>query len=247
MNEDRQRNQDRAVAAVKAGYARTAHAAGDVLTSAGLLSETPPARDERLRHWMYSLTKVHDSLAMDLMDVPWWTYRAIDVVDAWLAGHSGPVRVMEFGCGSSTLWLSRRATEVHSVEHHAGFAEQVRPAFSRRDNIALHVVPSATAEHPAAPSGKEGYRGQDFTDYVATVERVGGTFDLVVVDGRARSACLAASLPHLAPSGMVLFDNSARTRYRPAIASSGLTERRLRGLAPTLPYPDQTSLLVSSS
>ena len=35
-----------------------------------------------------------------------------------------------------------------------------------------------------------------------------------------------------------------RQRYRVAIAGSGLRERVFRGLTPTLPYPEQTSVLT---
>ncbi len=64
-----------------------------------------------------------------------------------------------------------------------------------------------------------------------------------MIDGRAREACLAASIEHVAPGGLIVFDNSKRGRYKKAIANSGLDARRLRGLTPTLPYPDQTSVL----
>jgi predicted O-methyltransferase YrrM len=70
-----------------------------------------------------------------------------------------------------------------------------------------------------------------------------GSFDLVVVDGRARQSCLTHALPRLRGDGLVVFDNSARRRYRPAIAAAPVAETRLRGLTPTLPYPEQTSLL----
>lgn len=64
-----------------------------------------------------------------------------------------------------------------------------------------------------------------------------------MIDGRAREACLKATRGHLAEGGIVVFDNTRRRRYRAAIAASGMTERRLPGLTPTLPYPDQTSIL----
>ena len=53
-----------------------------------------------LRHW------VHDPLALAELGVPWWTYRAIDIVDAWLTAHVSPVRVFEYGSGASTIWLA---------------------------------------------------------------------------------------------------------------------------------------------
>ena len=68
-------------------------------------------------------------------------------------------------------------------------------------------------------------------------------FDLIVVDGRAREAAMRAAIPHLAPDGLIVFDNSHRKRYQEAIAESGLSEQVFRGLTPSLPYPDRTSLL----
>src|SRR6266496_5790869 len=101
----------------KTAYAAGARQAGRALTKVGVLGDEAPARDHRWRHWAYSLTKVHDSLAIAELDVPWWTYRAIDVVDAWLSARPHPIRVFEYGAGASTLWLAQRADEVHSVEH----------------------------------------------------------------------------------------------------------------------------------
>lgn len=114
----------------KTAYAAGARQTGRVLTRIGVLGDEAPARDQRIRHWAHSLTKVHDSLAIAELDVPWWTYRAIDVVEAWLGAHPRPIRVFEYGSGASTLWLAARTDEVHSVEHHAGFAEHIRPASS---------------------------------------------------------------------------------------------------------------------
>lgn len=230
--------------AAKSGYAGAMRRVRGGLTRAGVLSEQPPERDRRLAHWVYSLTRIHDSAGLVAMDVPWWTYRAIDAVDAWLAARSQPARVFEYGSGASTVWLARRAAEVHSVEHHAGFAAQFKSVLDDHDNVELSLVEPRPSSNPIAPSGKEGYQGVDFGAYVGQIDHVGGLFDLVVVDGRARVACLAAALPHLKSDGLVVFDNSGRSRYRGGIAAAPLRERRLCGLVPTLPYPDCTSLLT---
>lgn len=228
---------------VKTAYARCARAAGRALTGLGVLPRTPPDRRHRLRHWLVSLTRVHDSVAMAELDVPWWTYDAIDVVDAWLRVRRRPIRVFEFGSGASTLWLARRVDEVHTVEHHVGFAMRMSPEFAAHPQITLHQVIARPSTRPRIPSGKAGHQGLDFSDYVTSIDRVGGPFDLIVIDGRAREACLRAALPHLAADGLLVYDNSSRRRYRRAIEESGLTERRFTGLTPTLPYPEQTSLL----
>lgn len=203
-----------------------------------------PPLDRRWRHWAYSLTIVHDSRAMANLDVPWWTYRAIAAVEEWLAARLTPPRVFEYGSGASTVWLARRAGEVHSVEHHRAFAELMHAEIVNHPNASVMVVEATPSARPVVSSQKEGHKGLDFAEYVGAIDRVSGSFDLVVIDGRAREACLAAAVGRLAHDGLVVFDNSRRRRYREAIARSGLQERVLSGLAPTLPYPEQTSLLT---
>lgn len=243
-NQESRVRRSEAVLAAKGLYAAGAGQAGRGLRRLGVGAGAPPPRERRNAHWLYSLTRVHDSLELARLDVPWWTYGAIDVVDGWIAARRRPVRVFEFGSGASTIWLARRTDEVHSVEHHRGFAETLRPSLDAFDHVTLHVVEPRRSEHPTVPSHKEGCEGLDFAEYVAALDAVGGTFDLVVIDGRAREACLVAARPRLAADGMIVFDNSRRRRYRTAIATSGLEERAIRGLVPTLPYPDQTSLLT---
>lgn len=227
----------------KSLYAAAARTLARGATAAHLLPAEAPHRDHRIKHWLFSLSKVHDSLEIAKLGVPWWTYRAIDVVDAWMAGRREPIRVFEYGSGASTLWLADRADEVVSVEHHAGFAAVMAPVLAERNNVKFMVVGATTSSDPVIGSRKPGHDGIDFSDYVETIDRVGGQFDLVVVDGRAREACLQAAIPHLAPNGLIVYDNSLRKRYAEAIAGSGLVERRFPGLTPTLPYPDQTSVL----
>lgn len=231
-----------ALARAKALYASGAQGAGRLLTRAHLLGEDPPPRDNRWKHWAFSLTRAHDSLAIAELDVPWWTYDAIEAVETWLAERPEPVRAFEWGSGASTLWLSRRVGSITTVEHHRGFAEHIAPTLAQHANITSLVVEPVTAEHPRVPSAKEGHAGLDFADYVAAIDGAGGPFDLVVVDGRAREACLVAALPHLAPGGIVVFDNTRRKRYRAAIAAAPVTTEVHSGLTPTLPYPDETSI-----
>jgi hypothetical protein len=214
----------------KSGYAAAARLAGRGLAVVGLLPAQPPPREHRLRHWALSLTLAHDSLALADLDVPWWTYRAIDEVDRWLAVRPRPIRVFEYGSGASTLWLARRADEVCTVEHDANFAALMAPRLSAAGNVTVQVVPGVPMATPDVPSAKEGYGGRDFSAYVDAIVQAG-------------EACLARALPHVRDDGLVVFDNSARRRYRSAISAARVSETRLRGLTPTLPYPEQTSLL----
>ena len=227
----------------KTVYATGVRGAGSALRAVKILPKDNPSRDDRLKHWVVSLTKVHDFKAIADLGVPWWTYKAIDVVDAWLSARPRPIRIFEYGSGASTLWLADRADSVISVEHHVGFSHVIGPVLAKRKNVEFLVVEAKSTPHPTIGSHKPGHAGLDFSEYVETIDRVGGLFDVVVIDGRAREACLRAAIPHLAPGGLVVYDNSRRGRYRRAIAASGLNTRRLRGLTPTLPYPDETSIL----
>lgn len=231
------------LASAKRAYATSLQAVGRGLSRTGLVDEAAPDVDSRWRHWAHSLTRVHDSLAMARLDVPWWTYDAIEAIDAWLTRRTEPVRAFEYGSGASTLWLARRCAEVVSVEHHRGFGEMMRAEVAPLDHVRLTVVEPVPSATPRVPSAKEDHEGLDFADYVGSIDTVPGEFDLVVVDGRAREACLMAAEERLAPDGIIVFDNSRRRRYRVAIAASGLDEVIYKGLTPTLPYPEQTSVL----
>lgn len=231
----------------KQAYAGSLTSLGRGLARAGLVRDEAPPLERRWRHWGHSLTKVHDSLAMARLDVPWWTYAAIAEIDGWLAARPHPIRVFEYGSGASTIWLSRRADEVHSVEHHRGFGEMMQRELADPDRyakVSLRIVEPVPSEQPVVGSAKEGHGGLDFAGYVDAIDDVPGEFDLVVVDGRAREACLGKARERLAPGGIVVFDNSRRRRYRAAIRASGMREQVFRGLTPTLPYPEQTSVLT---
>jgi hypothetical protein len=120
---------------IKDAYARSARAAGRALTGLGVLPRRPPDRSQRLRHWLVSLTRVHDSLAIAELDVPWWTYAAIDVVDAWLRPGPGRSGSSSSGRAPARCGSRSRVDEVHTVEHHAGFAARMRPEFAAHPHV----------------------------------------------------------------------------------------------------------------
>ena len=209
-------------------------------------------KDSRAFHWMHSLSAIHDMEKLVALDVPWWSYKAIDEVSAIL-DRTENARVFEYGAGASTVWLARRAASVTSIEHHAGWHARVRQHLDTMTGLApvdLRLVePDATkADDPIYASRKSGEVGQNFATYAKSIELSGDApFDVIVIDGRARQACLKHAASALAPNGVIVFDNSHRRRYRTAIDSCGLEAHRHRGLTPSLPYPDETTLLFHQS
>lgn len=204
--------------------------------------------DRRWARHARTMFAIHDVDDLVALGLPWWVYRAAERVDEFLtdtAGKAGQGRVFEYGSGASTVWLAGRAAEVHSVEHHPEFSEFMAKKLADLPHVTLRHVPAVPVRpgQPAILSHRFGSRGLDFTDYVHAIDQVEGEFDLIVIDGRAREACLRRAVPRLAADGLLVFDNSGRRRYQQALRSCGLRIETLRGAAPCLPYPSVTSLL----
>jgi hypothetical protein len=231
---------------MRSAYVTVVRAVRSVLGALGLLRLLDEwARRSRTGRWVRSLLAIYDVRELVALDTPWWTFESADLVAAHLAERPG-ARVFEWGSGASTAWLSRRAAEVVAVEHDAEWADQVRPLTGPGVQV-LTVPPVPASARSTARSRKPGFEGLDFGAYVAAVDDQDGVFDLVVIDGRAREACLARAVHRLAEDGLIVFDNVDRRRYRDAIsAQPGIEVRWTRGLTPSLPYPTRTALIRRS-
>jgi predicted O-methyltransferase YrrM len=228
---------------VRNAYVRTLHGVGTVLDRTGL-DDWLAARKSPVARHVRSFGAIYDAERMIPLDVPWWTYPAAAEVEAFLRERDGSARVFEYGAGASTVWLAKRAGEVHSVEHDAAFVDMLAPKLAGLDHVHLRCVePGERRPDSTAVSERAGHEHLDFGDYVTAIGDAGGAFDVIVVDGRARAACLAQAIPHLAVGGVIVFDNAGRARYRAAIEASGLRVDVRRGWAPSLPYREATALL----
>jgi hypothetical protein len=83
--------------------------------------------------------------------------------------------------------------------------------------------------------------------YVAAPERVGGQFDVVVIDGRHRQACVPSACRVTRPEGMIIFDNAD---WYPAacaaIRAQGWFQVDFSGFGPINPYCWTTAAFVRS-
>jgi predicted O-methyltransferase YrrM len=213
------------------------------LRATGVLDRLERARHDSFAFWLGSQFAIHDAAALARMDVPWWTFPAIDAVERWMAARNGDVRVFEYGSGASTVWLARRAAHVVSVEHDTGFVKIAAPMLAL-PNVELRVIePVAADATTRAPSGRRGYEDCDFSAYVDSIAHGAAPYDLIIIDGRARAACLDRAWDCLGAGGLVVFDNSNRQRYQAALGRVGGRLTRYRGWAPALPYPSETTLI----
>lgn len=131
------------------------------------------------------------------------------------------------------------------MDHDAGWLQKVETYASAYPNLQLRSVTPKESATPVHSSEVKAWRGWEFNDYVAAIDAHAEPFDLIVVDGRSRNACFEKALQKIAPGGIILFDNSSRQRYQAVQARCELRREVTRGLTPTLPYPDQTTLFYA--
>jgi hypothetical protein len=118
-------------------------------------------------------------------DIPWWTYPFIDFIDERLNKR---LRVLEFGCGGSTIWLNRRVKEIVSVENNSAWAEVIKKKIGSGVNI-ISV--------------------EEIEDIKSYIHRIEGLFDIIIIDNQGnRMKCAINSIPLLNNGGVVIWDNT---------------------------------------
>jgi hypothetical protein len=147
----------------------------------------------------------------------------------------GPKRVLEWGAGGGTKRLLASAPSVEryvSVEHEGAWADRVRSTVTDPRLELHHIAPSI----PPAPWPDE-RRARNkaeaawhmacehdpaiMAEYVAFPRTLGETFDLILVDGRARVHCLREAIELVRPGGVIVTHDAQREVYRPALEQIG--------------------------
>jgi len=211
---------------------------------AGWLEALERRREHRSLLWLRSLLAIYDVEDLIRLGLPWWTFESARLVERFLALHPG-AKVFEYGAGASTLWLAQRAAQVRFVEHDPEWMRVFQPHLAGFSQVEGRLVTPQPSAAPQYPSGRKGYAGQDFQEYVATITATPDRYQVMVIDGRARVACLDQALSQLNAPGLIVFDNAGRRRYRAALQQIALPTLPTWGLTPCLPYPESTLLIFS--
>jgi hypothetical protein len=172
------------------------------------------------RAWKASQAAGRNSVADEWA---WINFAALDYLSGWLRPEH---RVFEFGGGGSTLFFSKKCGFVATVEHDPTWFDILEKKMNTlsRTNWEGYSVPGepvvdltksrSVADPKDYASASAGYENQNFERYATTIRRYAEqSFDLVLVDGRARPACIAESLPYLKSGGLLVLDNAERERY----------------------------------
>ena len=225
-------------------YARVMHSIRRFLTRQGILQKLDNrAGSSGVALWLRSLFSVLDFHDFQTLDTPWWTLASGRKVREFLDSRPG-ARVVEWGSGASTVWLGKRSSEVWSIESDKQWGDMVSGSVPSHVHIVMPKIPRLSGSG-GVRSNRMGFRHFDYTHYVNAIDSIPGNFDLIVIDGRAREACLDKALPRLSPQGMILFDNTNRRRYRKALRrhQNHIDVRSFTGVTPILMWPSRTSII----
>ena len=152
---------------------------------------------------------------------PWITYGAIRFLQNQLRPD---MRVFEYGAGGSSLFFANRVREGISVEHDPAWVGEVRRSLAdqRLVNWTVKLVEprhDGTERDPSDPanytSSDPAQAGRSFRDYAAAIDEFpDDSFDIVMIDGRARPSCFMHAVPKVRPGGWLLLDNADWPGYR---------------------------------
>lgn len=174
--------------------------------------------------WIHSRTAGVTPLSLE---VPWITYPAIDFLNSFLVGKS---TAFEWGMGGSTIFLRRLVAQLVSVEHDGKWYEEalgalrschlndfrVRYLIPRYRSRCVYMPPEEIGESKDIyESALPKLKNMSFKKYVTHIDRwPNDFFDLILVDGRARTACCSAAAPKVKRGGVIVLDNSDYQRYQ---------------------------------
>lgn len=137
--------------------------------------------------------------------IPWLTWTAIERVREIIKPN---MSVLEWGCGGSTFFWLDSGCIVMSIEHNPDWMQRVQEQVIREEKRKRCRVLFVPASKTGVVTSK---RAPGFFDEYANVGHIIESFDLVLVDGRARNECMLRALD-FNPTYIIL-DNSDRTDY----------------------------------
>lgn len=154
--------------------------------------------------------------------VPMMNYQAQMMLKEYLKPH---MKVLEFGSGYSTLFLSKYVRSVTSIEFNPKWATFIKSKAPK--NCDVHLVEESI---------------NVYTQYPISLNQ---TFDLIIIDGIHRNDCVPIAISLLNDEGLILFDDTEHPKYKPGrelLAKSGFDELYLTGMKPLSFTQESTSI-----
>jgi hypothetical protein len=136
------------------------------------------------------------------LELPWFSYAAIDFLDGYLKPH---MTVCEYGSGGSTLFFARRVKRVFSIEDNLQWFNLISDRLRDKSvgNVTLKLCPF-DFKNPV---------GFEDSEYLHSLPEE--QFDVIVVDGseewtRIRPICFEKAQTRIKNNGIIVVDDSWR-------------------------------------
>jgi len=148
----------------------------------------------------------------------------------WLQQNIQPdMKVFEYGSGTSTLFFSKFVKTLISVEHEKKLYERVLDQLNHFKKMTIaqaffryeYIPPeeyffSFPYSHESFGTTDKKYLYHNFKNYVFYIKNF-TSFDLVLINGRARASCIKTALPKIRKGGYLILNNSLKFEYIDAI------------------------------
>ncbi len=160
--------------------------------------------------------KVTSKISNNTINRPWMRFREIGILKEVLK-HLKPRMCLEWGAGNSTVYFPEFLNEDArwiSIEHEKDWASKIR-SMNLNSNVEIfHVAPD---NFPWSDEHEDGAYS-DLLNYITFPEQF-GKFDFILVDGRARSACLIKAHELIKKEGVVILHDANREYYHEPFGS----------------------------
>lgn len=186
---------------------------------------------------------------------PWITFKAIDFITR---NARETDKVFEYGGGGSTLYFLGKVKEVVTAEHNGEWFHMLQKKIDSANSTRWRgqlILPEKDVDtanlnksHPADYFSEDPmFRNNTFRAYSTFICQFEDEyFDMVLIDGRARTSCLYHAIPKVKMGGFLVLDNAERKYYLQN--NSMLLEKSYRllindmGPVPYSPYFSQTAI-----
>jgi len=156
----------------------------------------------------------HTPDIMGTNEEPWMTRESINYIYNYIncSNNTDTLKLLEYGCGSSTAYFLSLGLKVSSIEHNKIWLDDLK---SKLDDTYLNNwYPYLISNQ--SEGNYEGSDGEFYDDYVNKINDL-NNFDIIIIDGRCRSQCIINSINKLNKGGLFIVDNAERKKYNNAI------------------------------
>jgi hypothetical protein len=206
-----------------------------------------PTQRKHVWEWMKSYKKNY----LLIKTIPWLPFDAIAYLSKLnLEGKM----IFEYGSGGSTLFWLKKGASCVSIEYDPLWYSKIKASLRPGDKLDFRLVKpeeNKQSGDPADPedylSNSPGFKDYSFKYYVEQIDEFPKEyFDLVMIDGRSRPACIKHSVSKIKLGGVLILDDADRDYYFKFTKGffTNFTLRKFIGVGPCLDFQISTDIYI---